>query len=65
MSLLKPAKPVRDYVIGLACTGAGAWLTEFTGSLLPLALGGAVLVVATPAVVRAIRAHHATRRDAR
>jgi len=28
------------YLAGLACTFAGAWLTDLTGSILPLALGG-------------------------
>jgi len=46
---------VRSYVFGLACTCMGAWLTEISGSLLPLALGGAALVMATVPLVRAIR----------
>lgn len=64
MSLLS-STTVRHYVGGLVCTVAGAWLTEVTGSLLPLSLGGAVLVMATFPVVRAIRAQRAKRRDTR
>ena len=56
-------KPMRFYATGLLCTAAGAWLTDVTGSLLPLSLGGAVLVMATLPVVRAIRARHTKRRD--
>jgi len=50
-----PTTVVRNYVSGLVCTGLGAWLTEISGSLLPLALGGAALVMATVPLVRAIR----------
>ena len=64
MSLLS-STTVRHYVGGLVCTVAGAWLTEVTGSLLPLSLGGAVLVMATFPVVRAIQAQRAKRRDTR
>lgn len=64
MSLLS-SKSVRQYVAGLVCTVLGAWLTDVTGSVLPLALGGAVLVMATVALVLAIRASHAARRDNR
>lgn len=62
VSLLS-SKTMRLYAVGLLCTAAGAWLTEITGSLLPLSLGGAVLVMTTLPVVRAIRARHSKRRD--
>ena len=52
----------RLYAGGLLCTAAGAWLTELTGSLLPLSLGSAALVMATVPVVRAIRSRHNKRR---
>lgn len=54
-------KVVQHYAFALACTGLGAWLTEATGSLIPLALGGATLVTATVPLVRAIRAARAVR----
>ncbi len=56
---------MRNYLCGLLCAVAGAWFTEVTGSLLPLSLGGAVLVMATVPLVRAIRARYAGRRDTR
>lgn len=64
MSLLS-SKAVRLYLLGLVCTASGAWLTEVTESLLPLSLGAAVLVMATPPLVRAIRARHALPRERR
>ena len=64
MSLLS-SKPVRQYMAGLVCTVVGAWLTEVMDSLLPLALGAAVLVMATVPLVLAIRARHAAQRDNR
>ncbi len=64
MSMLS-SKPVRQYVSGLVCTVLGAWLTEVMDSLLPLALGAAVLVMATVPLVLAIRARHAAQRDNR
>ncbi len=64
MSLLS-SKSVRQYVAGLVCTVVGAWLTDVMDSLLPLAFGGAVLVMATVPLVLAIRARHAAQRDNR
>ena len=63
MSILLSAK-FRDYAFGLACTALGAWLTDVTDSLLPLAFGGAVLVLNTVPLVRAIWSRNRTRRDA-
>ncbi|MCY7306477.1 MAG: hypothetical protein LH632_10060 [Rhodoferax sp.] len=60
-----PITVVRNYVFGLVCTCVGAWLTEISASLLPLALGGAALVMATVPLVRAmrgIRSKHPERR---
>ena len=64
MSLLS-SNSVRQYLVGLVCTVVGAWLTDVMDSLLPLALGGAVLVMATVPLVFAIRARHAAQRDNR
>ena len=64
MSLLS-SNSVRQYLVGLVCTVVGAWLTDVVDSLLPLALGGAVLVMATVPLVFAIRARHAAQRDNR
>lgn len=64
MSLLS-SSTMRHYVGGLLCTVAGAWFTEATGSLLPLSLGGAVLVMATFPLVREIRARRTKRPDSR
>ena len=64
MSLLS-STPVRHYVVGLLCTGLGAWLTAALDSLLPLAFGGAVLVMTTIPLIRAIRRQHAAPPDRR
>ncbi|MBC7954730.1 MAG: hypothetical protein H7Y33_02515 [Cytophagales bacterium] len=50
------------YGAGLACTFAGAWLTEITGSLLPIAMGASVTLMCTVQVVRSLRAKRAPRR---
>lgn len=44
----------RHYAFGLVCTFLGAWLTDITDSMLPLALGASALVLATVPLVRAI-----------
>jgi len=59
------SKPLRGYALGLVCTAVGAWIGELTGSLLPLSLGGAVMVMATVPLVRAIRVRRTGRRDRR
>ena len=42
------------YLAGLACTFVGAWLTDLTGSMLPLALGASVSLMCTAPLVRQI-----------
>jgi hypothetical protein len=61
------AKPqlFRLYGAGLACTFVGAWLTEVSGSLVPLALGASATVMCTFHVVKAIRAKRAPRGGSR
>lgn len=53
MSFLR-SKVFRHYLLGLGSTFAGAWLTDVTGSMLPLALGAATALVQTPPLVRAV-----------
>lgn len=43
-----------NYLLGIACTVIGAGLTSVTDSLLPLAMGGAVAIMCTWSLVRAI-----------
>lgn len=64
MALLS-STPIRHYVFGLVCTFVGAWLTEAMDSLVPLSVGGAMLVMTTGPLVRHIRARRATGRDSR
>ena len=45
----------RRYLIGLFATFAGAWGTDLTGSMIPLALGASVALMCTAALVREIR----------
>lgn len=51
----------RHYLCGLLCTFAGAWLTELTDSLWPLACGSAVLLMCTLPLVKAAWAYRAAR----
>ena len=44
----------RLYLIGISATLAGAWVTEWTGSMLPLALGAAFTLMCTARVVHAV-----------
>lgn len=44
----------RRYLIGLSATFAGAWGTELTGSMLPLALGASVSLMCTAPLVMEI-----------
>lgn len=55
----------RLYGAGLACTLVGAWLTEVSGSFLPLALGASVTLMCTFQVVKSIRAKRAPRSGSR
>lgn len=45
-----------NYLIGIASIVVGAGVTSATDSLLPLAMGGAVGIMCTYSLVRAIRA---------
>jgi hypothetical protein len=45
---------LRLYSVGLACTFAGAGLTELTGSFVPLAMGASATLMCTVKVVRAL-----------
>ena len=40
------------YLVGLAATFAGAWLSDLTGSVLPLAMGASVSLMCTAPLVR-------------
>ena len=57
VSILR-SKVIRHYALALAGTFLGAWLTDVTGSMLPLALASAALIMATLPLVRAIRARN-------
>jgi hypothetical protein len=43
---------LRQYFVGLAATFAGAWLTDLTGSMLPLAMGASLSLLCTAPLVR-------------
>jgi hypothetical protein len=45
---------LRNYLLGIASIVVGAGFTSSTGSMLPLAMGGAVGVMCTISLVRAI-----------
>jgi hypothetical protein len=49
--MLKNAALLR-YFFGLAATFLGAWLTDVTGSMLPLALGASITLMCTVPLVR-------------
>jgi hypothetical protein len=53
------------HALGLACVFAGAWLSQLSGSLLPLALGSSVASMTTFALVRVLLARARARRAAR
>ena len=42
------------YAIGLVSTFVGAWLTDLSGSMLPLALGASASLLCTVPLVKAI-----------
>jgi hypothetical protein len=44
----------RLYLTGMSATLAGAWITELTGSMLPLALGAAFTLMCTARVVHTV-----------
>ena len=43
-----------QYLVGLGATFAGAWLTDLTTSMIPLALGASIAVMCTASLVRRI-----------
>lgn len=45
-------QPLRLYLWGLGCVLLGAWLMSQTGSMWPLALGGAASIMLTVPLVR-------------
>ena len=51
--MLKSAS-FRRYLIGQSGTFAGAWGTELTGSMIPLALGASFTLLCTAPLVREI-----------
>jgi hypothetical protein len=55
----------RLYAAGLACTFVGAWLTQVSGSFLPLSLGASVTLMCTFQVIKSIRAKPAPRNGSR
>ena len=53
MSLLRRPS-FRRYAFGLVATFAGAWLTDVTESMLPLALGASALLLFTMPLIKEI-----------
>ncbi len=51
---MKFSRELRCYLAGLCATFAGAWATEATGSMLPLALGASVTLMCTAPLVRSL-----------
>ena len=51
---MKFSPELRAYLAGLCATFAGAWVTEVTGSMLPLALGASVALMCTASLVRSL-----------
>lgn len=51
---VKRSTNFRLYLTGMSATLAGAWVTESTGSMLPLALGAALTLMCTVRVVHAV-----------
>ena len=51
--MLKTAS-FRRYLVGLSATFAGAWGTDLTGSMIPLALGASFTLLSTAPLVREI-----------
>ena len=48
---MKQSSALRLYLGGLCATFGGAWLTEVTGSMLPLAMGASVTLMCTAPLV--------------
>ena len=55
----------RLYAAGLACTFIGAWLSEMSASLVPLAMGASVTLMCTLKVIKLIRSRPAARSPSR
>jgi hypothetical protein len=49
---MRKTAPLQRYFAGLAATFVGAWLTDVTGSMLPLALGASITLMCTVPLVR-------------
>ncbi len=64
MSVLR-TRAFRHYVVGLLGTFFGAWLSGVTGSMLPLALGAAALLLLTAPLVKAAWSMKAARGNLR
>jgi len=56
------SKAFRAHVLGLCAVFAGAAFTDSTGSMLPLAMGAALALMTTAALVREIRTRSRARR---
>ena len=48
---MKQSSALRLYLGGLCATFAGAWATELTGSMFPLAMGASVALMCTAPLV--------------
>ena len=57
------SKAFRVHALGLCAVAAGAGLSESTGSMLPLAMGGALALMTTAGLVREIRKRSRARRQ--
>jgi hypothetical protein len=55
---------LQGYAFGLCCIFIGAWLTDITASMLPLALGAATAAMSTVRLVRSISSRRRDRNDA-
>lgn len=51
------------YAFGLACLFVGAWASEMSGTMVPLAMGASAALMCTVRVVQRIRAKHTRRLD--
>ena len=57
------SKAFRFHALGLCAVVTGAGLSESTGSMLPLAMGGALALMTTAGLVREIRKRGRARRQ--
>jgi hypothetical protein len=49
---MKPSRELKTYAAGMLATFAGAWGTELSSSMWPLALGASVSLMCTAPLVR-------------